>query len=139
MSIFQRIVNWNKERNLIKTPEDLNLKNEASFIIEEILEMTSDLKSDEANENARKIVEEIISDNYKPSQEQIVDAAWDIIVFATWIIAKAWYNPDIVMEEILKEIESRKWKIIDWKFVKDKSPEAQKNWYKADFSKALES
>ena len=82
MSIFSRIVNWNKERNLIKTPEDLNLKNESSFIIEELLEMTSDLKSDEANEKARKIVSEIVSDNYISSSEQVIDAACDIIVFA---------------------------------------------------------
>ena len=136
MTIFQRIVKFNQDRFLIKTPKDLNLKNESSFIVEELLEMNTDLKSDEANEKAKEIVWSFISENYKPSSEQIVDAAWDIIVFATWIITKAWYNPDIVMEEVLKEIESRRWSIIDWKFVKDKSEEAQKLWYKADFSKA---
>jgi len=136
MTIFSRILKWNNDRMLIKTPKDLNLKNESSFILEELLEMNTDLKSDKANEEARKMVSQIVSDDYKSESEQIVDAAGDIIVFATWIIAKAGYNPDIVMEEVLKEIESRKWTIIEWKFVKDKSDEAKKNWYKADFSKA---
>lgn len=136
MTIFQRIVEWNKKRLLIKTPKDLNLKNESSFIVEELLEMNTDLKSGDANVKAREIVETFVSEDYKSSEEQIVDAAWDIIVFATWIITKAWYNPDIVMEEVLKEIESRRWEIINWKFIKDKSEEAKSAWYKADFSKA---
>ncbi len=136
MSILSRIVKWNKERLLVKTPEDFNLWNEVSFITEELLEMTSELKSDEANIEAKKIVKEKFSQKENPSDEQIIDAAWDIIVFATGLIAKKWYDPDKVMDEVLKEIESRRWEIIDWKFVKDKSEEAKKSWYKADFSKA---
>jgi len=136
MSIFQRIVKWNEERMLIKTPKEANLWNEVSFIAEELLEMTSDLKSGEANIEAKKIVTEKFSQKENPTDEQIIDAAWDIIVFATWLIRKKWYNPDIVMNEVLKEIESRKWEIINWKFIKDKTEEAKKAWYKADFSKA---
>ena len=99
--------------------------------------MNTDLKSDEANILAKKIFDSSIFVKwYNPSKEQVIDAAADIIVFATGLIWKMWYNPDIVMDEVLKEIESRKWKIIDWKFVKDKSEDAVKNWYKADFSKA---
>jgi len=137
MSIFSRIVKWNEERLLIKTPEEANVQRESVFIVEELLEMNSDLMSDDANEKALKLVDkEICTKWYKPTNNQVVDAAWDIIVFATGLIAKLWYDPDLVMEEVLKEIESRKWWIVWWKFTKDKSEEAQKTWYKADFSKA---
>ena len=137
MSIFSRIVKWNSERLLIKSPEEANVERESAFIVEELLEMNSDLMSDEANKKALKIVEkEICIEWYKPSNDQVIDAAWDIIVFATGLISKFWYDPDLVMEEVLKEIESRKWKVIWWKFTKDKSDEAKKLWYKADFSKA---
>ena len=137
ISIFSRIVKWNEERLLIKTPKDVNVERESAFIVEELLEMNTDLKSDEANVKALDLVKnEIVKDWFKPTDEQVVDAAWDIIVFATGLIRKMWYDPDLVMEEVLKEIESRKWEIIWWKFVKDKSDEAKKSWYKADFSKA---
>jgi len=73
----------------------------------------------------------------EPSKEQIVDALCDIKVFATGAIRKAGYDPDIAMDEVIREIESRIGKVVDGKFIKDKSPEAMKNWYKADFNKAL--
>ncbi|MCD5383113.1 hypothetical protein LR002_03245, partial [Candidatus Gracilibacteria bacterium] len=73
---------------------------------------------------------------FQSKPEQVVDAAADIIVFATGLIAKMGYDPDVVMDEVLKEIESRKGEIIDGKFVKFKDEEAKKNWYKADFLKA---
>lgn len=137
MSILSRIVEWNKERLLLKTPKDVNLEVESSFIVEELLEMNTNLLSDEANERARKLVKkEILEEWFQSKPEQVVDAAADIIVFATGLIAKMWYDPDVVMDEVLKEIESRKWEIIDWKFVKFKDEEAKKNWYKADFLKA---
>lgn len=137
MTIFSRIVKWNEERLLIKTPEEVNIERESAFIVEELLEMNTDLMSDEANVKALDLVKnEIVKDWFKPTDEQVIDAAWDIIVFATGLIRKLWYNPDLVMEEVLKEIESRKWEIIWWKFIKDKSDEAKKSWYKADFSKA---
>ena len=137
MSILSRIVEWNRERLLLKTPKDVNLEVESSFIVEELLEMNTNLLSDEANERARKLVKkEILEEWFQSKPEQVVDAAADIIVFATGLIAKMWYDPDVVMDEVLKEVESRKWEVVDWKFVKFKDEEAKRNWYKADFSKA---
>ena len=51
------------------------------------------------------------------------------------------YNPRIVMQETLKEISSRVGAYSEetGKWEKDKSPEAQANWYKADYSLAKES
>lgn len=137
MSIFSRIVKWNEERLLIKTPKEVNVERESVFIVEELLEMNTNLMSDEANVKALDLVRnEIVKEWYNSTNDQVIDAAWDIIVFATGLIAKLGYDPDKVMDEVLKEIESRKWSIIWWKFTKDKSDEAKKSWYKADFSKA---
>ncbi len=129
MSIFQRIVKWNNERRLLKLGYDH--KNEISFIIEESLESTGKYDSLSARSEAKKIAEEICQ-NTKSTDEQKVDAYADMIVFATGSIAKLGYNPDIVMDEVLKHIESRTGKIIDGKFVKDKDIKV----YQPDFSKA---
>jgi hypothetical protein len=136
-SVLAGIVEWNKERGLLK--KDVNIEMETSFIVEELLEMQTAMKSDEAREVAKDYAEDLASlaQGYQPTPHQVVDAACDIIVFATGIIAKMGYNPDLAMDEVLKEINSRvggpdgtgKW-------VKDKSPEAQANWYTADFKKA---
>lgn len=134
MTENERIVKWNEERNLIKPP---NTFKEISFIIEECLEMISDIKSEDARDLAEKITKQIFQyDDKKIDPERIIDAACDIKVFATGLIRKLGYDPDIAMSEVLQEIESRKGSIQDGKFVKDKSPEAIANWYKANFSKA---
>jgi len=135
-SIFKEIEKWNEERNLIKTPKDFDVYNDMSFIIEELYEMVTPLKSKEARVKALALMEVIKRDDYKPTEEQIIDALGDVIVFATGSIRKQGYDTDIVMEEVLKEINSRTGNLIDGKFVKDKSKEAQEKWYKADFSKA---
>lgn len=48
------------------------------------------------------------------------------------------FNPFICMDETIKEISSRTGSYDEsiGKFVKDKSPEAQAKWYKADYTKA---
>lgn len=50
------------------------------------------------------------------------------------------YNPYKCMLETIKEISSRtgKWNDDLKKFIKDKSPEAQAKWYKADYSLCME-
>ncbi len=69
-----------------------------------------------------------------PTVPDQVDAFADVIVFATGAIAKLGYDPELVLGEVAKEINSREGKIIDGKFTKDKSPEAKAKWYKANFS-----
>jgi len=156
----QRIKEWNEERGLIKTPKDINLVNEFSFIVEEILEGLTNLKSEEAREYAKTLTKTIASGNIKYlcdlieehnldieqdggdeiiplSNDEVVDALCDIKVFASGSIRKLGYDADIAMDETLKEIESRVGKQIDGKFVKDKSDEAKAKWYKADYSLAI--
>ena len=152
---LDKIVDWNEERGLIKTPQDLKIENDMSFIIEEVLEAMTNLQSSDARPLARIISDVIIKGNLQelcniaeekelnqgpnkiePTEDQMVDACGDIIVFATGTIRKAGYSPNIVMNEVIQEIESRRGSIIDGKFTKDKSPEAQALWYKASFEKA---
>ena len=113
-SILGKIVDWNKERKL--NEQTFKLKEEISFIIEELLESTGEYKSIDARSKALELVK-TFKDN--DNDEEIIDAFGDIIVFATGTILKLGYDPDKVMEEIFKEIDSRKGKIIDGKFVKD--------------------
>lgn len=116
MDIFQRIVKWNEDRGLIERGFDHS--KEVSFIVEEILESTGNFDSISAREKAMVYANEMVGDS-NGSEEQVVDAMADVIVFATGAIAKNGYDPSKVMEEVYKEINSRTGKLIDGKFVKD--------------------
>lgn len=127
MNMFDKIVAWNTERGLIE--KGFNHTKEVSFIIEELLESTGNYDSITAREKASEIASEITRDaQHEP--EQIIDALFDTIIFATGAIAKLGYNPSDVMDEGFKEINSRTGTMVDGKFVKD--PNAAK--YTADFS-----
>jgi len=127
MDMFQKIVEWNKERGILRL--DFNHEKEASFIVEELLESTGHYDSITAREKATKLAQEIVG-TPNSSPEQIVDAWADIIVFATGAIAKLGYDPSQVMEEVYKEINSRTGEMVDGKFIKN--PDAQ--LYQADLS-----
>ena len=124
--MINRIVKWNKERLLDK--QEFNLKTETTNILEELIEANyKNAKSGKARQFANQLVGFIITS--EPSDEgEIVDAFADIVVFAIGSILKLKYNPELVMDEVLKEIESRTGSIINGKFVKDN----QSTMYKAD-------
>ena len=128
MTILQKIIKWNEERGLIK--KGFNHPKEVSFIIEELLESTGKYDSLSAREKSEIISKEIVIDG-EVEKEKVIDAFADIIVFATGAIAKVGYDPDKVMDEVFKEIDSRKGKLVDGKFVKDKDVEM----YVPDFGK----
>lgn len=128
MDWFSRVLEWNKERNLLAL--GFNHEQEASFIVEELLESTGSYNSETARDLAKEKARELVSDTKELEPEKAVDAFADIIVFATGAIAKLGYEPSAVMEEVYKEINSRTGKIIDGKFVKDKDVVP----YQADFS-----
>jgi hypothetical protein len=79
----------------------------------------------------------------KPTEEDVVDAFGDIIVFATGAIMKAGHDPRLVMSEIGREINSRKQdpeQELEWR---ESGPKGKwQKWkeqpkdtlYKADFS-----
>lgn len=127
MDIFEKIVAWNEERNLLAL--GFNHTKEASFIVEELLESTGAYDSVTARERALTLAEDIVGDA-TAAPETVVDAWADIIVFATGALAKLGYDPSKVMDEVYQEINSRTGTLVEGKFVKD--PDAV--LYQADFS-----
>lgn len=128
MTFFDNIVGWNHERGLIDRKFDHG--KEVSFIVEELLESTGKYTSETAKDKSQEIASVIMGDTTYVNPSTIVDAFADIIVFSTGAIAKLGYNPNKVLSEVFKEIDSRKGKLIDGKFVKDLNIEM----YKADFT-----
>lgn len=61
-----------------------------------------------------------------------------IIITSMLAIKTLQYDVDLAMKETLKEINSRAgaFNYVSGKWEKDKSPEAQANWYKADYNSA---
>lgn len=127
MDMFQKIVEWNRERGILKL--DFNHVKETSFIVEELLESTGHYDSITARDKATELAQEIVA-TPDSSPEQIVDAWADIIVFATGAMAKLGYDPSLVMEEVYKEINSRTGEMVDGKFVKNLDAVL----YQADFT-----
>ena len=129
MKIINRIVKWNQERELDK--QQFDLKIESTHILEELIEAQSKfIDSDKARKLANQVYGFIQIPEEK-NEKNIVDAFADIIVYAIGSILKLGYNPIDVMDEVLKEIESRTGTIIDGKFIKDKNAIT----YKANFNK----
>ena len=129
MKIINRIVKWNKERQLDK--QSFDIKTETTNILEELIEAQSKfINSDKARKLANQVYGFIQIPEEK-NEKNIVDAFADIIVYAIGSILKLGYNPIDVMDEVLKEIESRTGTIIDGKFIKDKNAIT----YKANFNK----
>ena len=108
---FERIKDWSDERLITQQEPDRN--GFVAMIVEELGEF-------------------IASD----SIDGRIDAMADIIVFAYGEIAKYGYDGDKVMNEVIKEISSRvgAYDPATKKWQKDKSPEAQAQWYTADFT-----
>ncbi|MFT7328069.1 MAG: hypothetical protein ACI870_000247 [Crocinitomicaceae bacterium] len=127
MNMFEKIVQWNRERGLIE--KGFNHTKETSFIIEELLESTGNYDSISARERATEIASQITHDA-KHEPEVIIDALFDIIIFATGAMAKLGYDPTKAMDEGFKEINSRNGTLIDGKFVKNLDAEM----YEADFT-----
>lgn len=112
-TVLDRINDWAKERNLLDI--EFEKDKQASFLTEEITEF---LRGN--------------------TPEEYVDAACDLIVFSTNLMKILGYNPNIAMDETLKEIESRKGEFNSesGKWEKYKDDYHQSLWYKADYSKA---
>ena len=132
-NVINEIKRFQKDRLLDK--QSFNHKTEVIHILEELLE-TIGYESLYARDKATEIYEKHFY--LEPREkEELVDAFADIIVFAIGSIMKLGYEPECVLEEVAKEINSRVGKIIDGKFVKDTSPEAKAKWYKANYNKCL--
>ena len=87
---------------------------------------------------AGNIAEELTELLRANSVEEEIDALCDMIVFSVNAIEAKGYNAEICMQEVIKEISSRKGdfnpELNKWE--KFRTPEAMALWYSADFSKA---
>jgi hypothetical protein len=112
-TILQAINDWADERNLLNIKWDKSAH--ASFIAEELSEFLR------AKDGSGEI-----------------DALCDIIVFASNAMRIRGYDPDIAMDETLKEIRSRTGAFNQQtgKWEKFKTPEAMALWYSANYDKA---
>jgi hypothetical protein len=110
MTHFERIKQWSDERLITKQTPDRN--GFVCMIVEELGEFI------EAKEERDRI-----------------DAMADIVVFALGEMAKYGYNGDKVMDEVIKEINSRTgaYNPETKKWQKDTSPEARAKWYSANY------
>ena len=70
------------------------------------------------------------------TEEDIVDAFCDIQVFAGGEVMKLGYDNEAALTEVAKEINSRKGKMMDDKFVKFTDDASKALWYKANFNNA---
>ena len=140
--MLKEIVRFQTDRELDK--QDYNAINEHTNIVEELLESIGINISKEDRHALRDtffgFVMEVSNKTGKPINEDIsaheqVDAYGDIIVFAIGAILKLGYDPEKVLEEVGKEINSRVGKMVDGKFQKSLSKRAVDKWYKADFDK----
>ncbi len=109
MTIIKDIIDWNVER---KIPKHFIKGKEIGHITEEITEI---LRSNSIEGN--------------------IDGFADIIVYSIGAIWKCGYNPELVMKEIIKQINSRKgsWDSKINKWVKEPG-----ETYKPDFNKCID-
>jgi predicted HAD superfamily Cof-like phosphohydrolase len=137
MNALKEITRFQTDRELDRKPFDWSV--EAANIIEELLEAIGI--------NDRNIALLVVGDMQLRIQERVelglvvapsttdqVDAFADVIVFACGALTKLGFDPEKTLLQVAKEINSREGRMIDGKFVKDKTPEAKAKWYKADFN-----
>ena len=131
-------------KNLATTPpllsgDNTQEKMEAfiSAILEEIFELIGSsirYNSPEIKDITATIMSH--SDLDSLTEHKVLDALSDLIMHSSIAIHHQGYSPRIVVNETIKEIETREGRIIEGKFIKDKSKEAKAKWYLADFSLA---
>ena len=127
--MIEQIIKWQTDRNLDKMP--YRHIDEITNIVEEVCE-TFNLNRDYA--------ENIVLDSYSDgddgniSDENRVDAYFDICVYAIGAMLKLGYDPMKVFEEGLKEINERTG-AYDEKVGKWCKGEKKPNAYKADYSR----
>lgn len=143
-TVLCEMIRFQTDRGLDK--KDFNIDDELLNIIEEMLEAKG-VRDKDDREFSKIVLDSFNSfvsyvslyekDYYsEPTDHTEVDAFCDIIEYATGGILKKGYNPVVSLDEMAKEINSRVGTFKNGKFTKDKSIEAQANWYKADFTKA---
>ncbi len=142
---IDEITRFQLDRELHMQP--YNPINEHTNIVEELLESVGfDVAKDDRDRLMRQwdsfiilLVQEGIihrDSDHQLTLDDEIDAYGDVIVFAIGAITKLGYNPEMILTEIAKEINSRTGSMVNGKFEKNLSAEAKSKWYKADFKYA---
>ena len=129
MSALSEIKRFFTDRGLDKQPHDQDLAN--MNVLEEMLEGYG-CKDTGDRKYAKKVLDYLVStvgviivediDLFElPDETTIVDSIGDTIVFKCDELVKMGYDPELVLYEVAKEINSRKGSIVNGKFTKDKS------------------
>lgn len=134
MDAIKGIIKFQTERLLDK--QDFAHRVEVINILEELFE-TLGLQSEYARHQAVEVYDKNFSGKLIVTKEELVDCFCDIIVYSIGALLKLKVDPVCALQETAKEINSRVGKIIDGKFIKDKSQKAQANWYKANYNKCI--
>jgi len=140
---IQEIIRFQTDRGLDK--KDFSTLNEQSSIVEELLELEGYGVSKEDRPKLKKefttfkdaLVKKTIAKRANQTKHFIIDALCDVVVFAVGAMLKLGYDPEKALLETAKEINSREGSMVDGKFEKDLSDNAQAKWYKADYHSAL--
>ena len=139
MSI-KEIMRFQSDRELDKQQYDWT--NEAVNIVEEMLEAKGYNVPDKQRGFLRGIVDYIRARTatnpaitwLRPTEHDIVDACADQIIFNIGSLMKLGYDPEKVLAEVSKEINSRKGCMHEGKYQKDKDQDPS-TLYKADFTR----
>ena len=135
LSTEDRVVLWNNERNITSQADD---KLVVTCLLEEMFEflginkaMNKDQFKKLVHQYASHIRGEAEAYGAIATIEEKIDALCDTNVFSNGFIYRYGYNPNIAMDECLKEIESRTGSIgEDGKWIKSDAT------YTADYSEA---
>ena len=141
MSI-KEIMRFQSDRGLDK--QSFDWTNETMNITEELLEAKGYIVPKDQREFLRGLTDYIrarTGGNFaiawlKPTKHDMVDAFADIIVFCVGAIQKLGYDPEKVLVEVAKEINSREGEMKNGKFEKFTDVKSVRKWYKAEFTKA---
>ena len=140
MSI-KNIMKFQTKRGLDKQQYDWN--NETMNVVEELLEA----KGYEIHKNQRGFLRGLTdylrahtATNpaikwFRPTEHDMVDAWGDVIVFCVGALMKLGFDPEKVLAEVSKEINSRDGCMSNGKFEKYTDERSKAKWYKADFTK----
>ena len=102
--VIHQITRWQEKRNLAS--QQYNPRTEVKNIVEELLEAIGCKDDDITKWITNEImVHENIAE--PPTEEEKVDSYADIIVFCIGAILKLGYEPNLVLKETIKEINSR--------------------------------
>ena len=142
---IQEIMRFQSDRELDK--QAYCYWNESVNFVEEIIEGNAKEVPPKNRETLKnyweEFVEELLEDEVikcNPTAQlninhESVDYLADLIVFAIGGLMKQGYDPEKVLLQTAKEINSRTGKMVNGKFEKFTDEASKAKWYKADFTK----